>query len=187
MNVVAVVASAAPVLLLVCDGMPLLVAHRLLRDLLDEGWAPASPPQRERWPVGVGVLPTVTEICRTSLLTGQRLVGGQAEEREGFSGHRSLRAVSTMSKPPVLFHKASLVTPAGVALPEEVRRAVADPQQRVVGVVVNAVDDHLAWWWSRPTMATSFACRVLINSRAAPPAESGGAPPRPRPATPKWP
>jgi hypothetical protein len=44
----------------------------------------------------------------------------------------------------VLFHKGDLVAASGVALPDEVRRLVADPDQRVVGVVVNAVDDHLA-------------------------------------------
>jgi hypothetical protein len=142
-QVVAEVAAAGPVLVLVCDGMPLMVANHLLRDLLKEGWAPTSPADRDGWPVGVGVLPTVTEACRTSLLTGQRAIGGQVEEREGFRSHPALRAVSSPSKPPVLFHKASLTTSTGLALPEDVREALADRHQHVVGVVVNAVDDHL--------------------------------------------
>lgn len=141
-QVVAEVAAAGPVLVLVCDGMSLLVAQGLLGDLLNEGWALTAAPEHSRWPVGVGVLPTVTEACRTSLLTGQRRVGDQADEREGFRTHPTLRAVSSPAKPPVLFHKASLVTPAG--LPEDVRESIGDPRQRIVGVVVNAVDDHLA-------------------------------------------
>jgi len=143
-TVVAPVAAAAPVLLVVCDGMGLPVAHVLLRDLLAEGWAPAAPPERDGWPVGVAVLPTVTETSRTTLLCGQRLVGGQPEERAGFAAHPALRAVSSPTRRPVLFHKGDLVASSGVALPDEVRRLVADPDQRVVGVVVNAVDDHLA-------------------------------------------
>jgi len=142
--VVAPVAAAAPVLVVVCDGMGLPVAHVLLRDLADEGWAPAMPAERDGWPVGVAVLPTVTEASRTALLCGQRTVGGQQEERAGFASHPLLRAASSPTRPPVLFHKADLVTASGVALPDEVRRLVADPDQRVVGVVVNAVDDHLA-------------------------------------------
>lgn len=39
-QIVAPVARAAPVLMVVCDGMGLPVAHRLVRDLLAEGWAP---------------------------------------------------------------------------------------------------------------------------------------------------
>jgi hypothetical protein len=143
-TVVAPVATAAPVLMVVCDGMGLPVAHVLLRDLVDEGWAPALPVERDCWPVGVAVLPTVTEASRTTLLCGQRTLGGQKEERAGFAAHPSLRAASSPTRPPVLFHKGDLVSASGVALPDEVRRLVADPDQRVVGVVVNAVDDHLA-------------------------------------------
>jgi hypothetical protein len=143
-EVVAPIAASTPVLVVVCDGMGLPVAHQLLRDLRREHWAPAAPETRDGWPVGVALLPTVTEASRTALLTGSRTIGGQAEERAGFTAHPGLRAVSTPTRPPVLFHKAALVGPAGTALPDEVREVVADPDQRVVGVVVNAVDDHLA-------------------------------------------
>src|SRR6266511_825562 len=143
-TVVAPVAQAAPVLMVVCDGMSLPVAHVLIRDLADEGWMPAMPVERDEWPVGVAVLPTVTEASRTALLCGQRTVGGQQEERAGFASPPSLRMVSSPTRPPVLFHKADLIAASGMALPDEVRRLVADADQRVVGVVVNAVDDHLA-------------------------------------------
>jgi len=143
-DVVAPVAADAPVLLVVCDGLGLPVAQELLRDLRAEHWAPAAPVDRTGWPVGIALLPTVTEASRTALLTGTRQVGGQAEERAGFAAHPALRAASSPARPPVLFHKAALVGPSGTALPDGVRAQVADPDQRVVGVVVNAVDDHLA-------------------------------------------
>jgi hypothetical protein len=90
------------------------------------------------------MLPTVTEVSRASLLGGQRVEGGQPEERAGFEAHSTLRSRSAIDRPPVLFHKSQLVGPDGRALPEHVRAAVADPAQRVVGAVVNAVDDHLS-------------------------------------------
>lgn len=137
-------ARDAPVLLVVCDGMGLSVSHHLVADLRDEGWAPAAPEDGGRWPVGVATLPTVTSASRTSLLAGRLGVGAQAEERAGFSAHRGLRQASRADKPPVLFHKAGLVAANGAALPDAIRAAVADPDQRIVGVVVNSVDDHLA-------------------------------------------
>jgi hypothetical protein len=143
-TVVAPVARDAPVMLVVCDGMGLSVSHQLIADLRDDGWAPAGPAGSGRWPVGVAVLPTVTSASRTSLLTGRLGDGGQAQERVGFAGHRALRHAGRATRPPVLFHKAGLVAANGAALPDQIRAAVADADQRVVGVVVNSVDDHLA-------------------------------------------
>ena len=142
--VVAPVAKDAPVLLVICDGMGLSVSHQLVNDLRAEGWASASPADVPSWPVGVAVLPTVTAASRTSLFAGRLLVGAQPEERSGFASHPILRQVSKPDRPPILFHKAGLVAANGAALPDEIRAAVADPDQRVVGVVVNSVDDHLA-------------------------------------------
>ena len=144
-EVVVPIARAAPVLLVVCDGMGLSVSHQLTVDLLVHGWAPARPADLAAgWPLGVAALPTVTEASRSSLLTGHLGVGGQAEEREGFAAHPGLRAASPATRPPMLFHKADLVGPSGDALGPEVASALSDPEQRVVGVVVNAIDDHLA-------------------------------------------
>lgn len=143
-EIVAPIARVAPVLVVVCDGMSLAVGHALMRDVVHEGWAAAAPDHSDGWPVGVAALPTVTEVSRTTLLAGRRAVGGQAEERDGFGSHPALRAASSPAHPPVLIHKAGLVAPSGVALPDPVRQMVADPDQRVVGVVVNSVDDHLA-------------------------------------------
>ena len=142
-HIAAPIAAAAPILVVVCDGMGLPVAHRLLRDLAIEGWSGAAPADSPPWPTGIAMLPTVTEVSRASLLAGQRIEGGQPEERARFETHPALRSRSAVDRPPVLFHKAQLVGPDGRALPEHVRAAVADPNQRVVGAVVNAVDDHL--------------------------------------------
>jgi hypothetical protein len=88
-------------------------------------------------------LPTVTEVSRASLLCGQLATGGQPEERKGFENHAGLKAASNGMLAPKLFHKSDLIGPGGQALGESVVAAIADPRQRVVGVVVNAIDDHL--------------------------------------------
>jgi hypothetical protein len=142
--VVAPIAKDTPILLVVCDGMGLSVSQQLIADLRGEGWAPAAPIGSDPWPVGVATLPTVTTASRTSLLAGRCCVGAQAEERAGFSDHLALRQTGRVNRPPVLFHKAGLVAANGAALPDEIRAAVAEPDQRVVGVVVNSIDDHLA-------------------------------------------
>jgi hypothetical protein len=143
-NVVARVAADAPVLLIVADGVGLPVAHQLLTSLAEHGWARATPDGATEWPAGIAMLPTVTEVSRTSLLTGERREGGQAEELDGFAQHPALRRVSQPDRAPVLFHKGRLSGASGYSLSDEVQRAVSDPDQRVVGVVLNAVDDHLA-------------------------------------------
>jgi hypothetical protein len=135
--------TAAPLLVVVCDGMGLAVAHELLDDLRADGWAQVVPETVGTWPAGIATLPTVTEASRTSLLCGRLIPGGQGEEREGFGSHAGLRSVSAPGRPPVLFHKGDLVGSGGMALPPKVVAAIADPDQRVVGAVVNAVDDHL--------------------------------------------
>ncbi len=129
-DIVAPIAREAPVLLVVGDGLALAVAHVLTRDLLIHGWGPARPEDAPSWPVGVAVLPTVTEASRTSLLAGRRAVGGQAKERDGFTSHPAIHAASSATRPPVLFHKAALVGPTGAALPDDVRSVVAEPDQR---------------------------------------------------------
>lgn len=142
-DVVAPIAVERPVLVLICDGMGLGASHQLFDDLAAEGWAMCAPADQAQWPVGISMLPTITQVSRTALLTGQRIEGGQDQEKNAFATHPRLRDVTGHQLPPVLFHKGDLPGPTGHLLSEPVARAVADPDRRVVGVVVNAIDDHL--------------------------------------------
>jgi hypothetical protein len=140
-DVVAPLAARLPVLLLVVDGMSLPVAHALLASIVTRGWVPVARPEgRDATPV-VAALPSVTEVCRTSLFCGRLRIGTAADERQGFASHPNLVAHSKPKWPPRLFHKADLG--AGAMLAPEVADAIARPEQRIVGAVVNAVDDHL--------------------------------------------
>jgi len=141
-HVVAPLARQGPVLLLVMDGMSAAVYRELQQDLVAEHWVELVPEETgARRPV-LAALPSVTKVSRASLFAGKLAVGTQREEVRAFEGHSALRSASARGKAPRIFHKASLSE--GGVLAEEVREALEDREQRVVAVVVNAIDDHLA-------------------------------------------
>jgi hypothetical protein len=111
----------------------------LAEGLAADGWGECLPAgQRQRSGV-LAALPTVTEICRTTLLCGALARGGQAEEATGLAAwaRRARRRAA-------LFHKADLErSTAGGTLPAAVRDAVQDRGVDVVAVVLNTVDDAL--------------------------------------------
>jgi hypothetical protein len=138
-HVVGPLAATQPVLLLVLDGMSMGVFEELTGSLADQGWAllrPASPR-----PV-LSMVPSVTEFARTSLLAGKAMRGGQADEKKAFGAHPALRPSSALPAP-VLFHKGELTEGGGGQLATAVREALGNARLKVVGVVVNAIDDHL--------------------------------------------
>ncbi len=141
-SIVAPLAAHAPVLLLVLDGLSFAVARPLVADIGRQGWTELSPAGRASPPPLVAALPTITEVSRTSLLSGRLVRGDAAAERAAFAVHQRLREVSRAGKPPLLFHKADLGV--GPELDERVRTALTDTGQRVVGIVHNAVDAQLA-------------------------------------------
>lgn len=140
--VVAPLARETPVLLLVFDGLSLPVWRQLAETVVRLGWAELAPANGSGARVAAATLPSVTEISRTSLLCGRLTRGDQPAERTGFATLPALVAVSRAGKPPVVFHKADLG--AGPELGTDVQAAILDPQQRVVGVVHNAVDAQLS-------------------------------------------
>jgi hypothetical protein len=141
-EVVSPLAAHAPVLLVLLDGMSAAVARELLADVTRLDWASLGPEGRPVRP-GLAAIPCVTEASRASLFCGRPCTGTAAEEAAGFAAHPGLRAHCRSGHPPVLFHKIALQEAADASLAANVREAIASPQKRVVGVVVNAVDDHL--------------------------------------------
>lgn len=142
-EVVAPLAGECPVLLILLDGMSAAVSRSLLSEVACSGWVPIGPAGRPLSP-GLATVPSVTEASRTSLFCGRLATGGQADEAKGFAAHPALRRHCRANAPPVLFHKVDLQAAADPGLAPKVRDAIASPQKRVVGVVVNAVDDYLS-------------------------------------------
>ncbi len=141
-HVVAPIAAAHPTFLLVMDGLSISIFRELFARSASHGWAEMVLSNLGQPLVGVAALPTVTEVSRTSLLCGRLTMGAAAQERSGFASHAALLAHSRAGAPPRLFHKGDLSDATNLA--PEVRAAIADPHQRVIGVVYNAVDDHLS-------------------------------------------
>jgi hypothetical protein len=143
-RIVAPLAAKQPVLLLVMDGMSMAVCHEILGDIRGQQWIPISDRQAgTAIRPGLAVIPSVTEVSRTSLLRGELSRGSSTDELAGFAENSALRARSVPGNPPVLFHKSTLQDERNLVLSDRVRDQIASTKCRVVGVVINAVDDHL--------------------------------------------
>lgn len=140
-RLLAPLAQQAPVLLLVADGLSYSIFRELCEDLETLGWDEqvAGPPPTLA--VGIAALPTITEVSRTSLLSGCLAAGAAAQEKTAFATHAALVGASRAGAAPVVFHKGDLADAEGLS--STVRDAIASMQQQVVAVVYNAVDDSL--------------------------------------------
>ena len=142
-QVVAPLAENGLVLVIVVDGMSVAVMRELLTDVTRHEWVAISEPGRQFNRPGLATIPSVTEFSRTSLLSGALGQGNQDIERKQFEKHAGLLAHCRSGSPPILFHKAGLSETEDTVLAADVRKEIASTHRRVVGVVINAVDDHL--------------------------------------------
>lgn len=142
-RVVAPLARKVPagVLVVVMDGMSWAVLRELSPDLGRHGWLEWVPVDSAGLECALAALPSVTTFSRASLLCGALTSGGQAVEKRGFEEHAGLRGGKS-SFPPVLFHKDEIGASGG-DLAEATRLEIRNPNRKVVGAVVNVVDDSL--------------------------------------------
>lgn len=142
-QIVAPLATTSSVLVIVIDGMSVAVCRELLSDLTRHEWIALCEPDRSFNRPVIATLPSVTEFSRTSLLCGRLQAGAANEERTGFAEHPGLVARCRAGSPPLLFHRATLQETEDAVLAADVRHEIGSTHRKVVGVVVNAVDDHL--------------------------------------------
>ena len=140
-EVVATIARVMPVLLIVLDGMSAAVCRELVADMREkEGWTEIVEEGRTAIRPALATIPSETKYSRASLLAG-RLTAVSPDEKTAFAAHAGLVAASEGGRGPVLYTKAEL---HDSHLSAVVRDEIASPKRRVVGAIVNAVDDHLA-------------------------------------------
>ena len=142
-QVVAPVATAAPTLVLVLDGMGWPSFLDVLEQMEGHGWQAQRPSDMTQAVAAMAVLPTVTELSRTSLLCGMLRSGDKDSERRAFSVHASLVAASKKSRPPQLFHKTDLRAGGLDTLASGILDTIGDDSNRIVGLVINGIDEHL--------------------------------------------
>lgn len=140
-RVVAPLAETRRVVLVVLDGLGWTTFTDLVGVLEGGGWVPWR--QADVAQVGVAALPTVTEVSRASLLAGTLRTGSDESEQRAFRAHDRLVQVSMPGVPPALFHKRHLRHGGLDTRPADVLDAIADERQRVVGVVLNNIDERL--------------------------------------------
>jgi len=125
---------------IVLDGMSWDVYVAIALEMGRSGW---TPWKRDGMPPSLlATVPSVTECSRSSLLAGRLLRGASGQEKSAFAAHEALRRTSKGNRPPVLLHKAEIQE--GNQLSTQAAALLSDPEQRVVGVVLNAIDDALA-------------------------------------------
>ena len=142
-EVVAPIAQETAVLVLVLDGMSLPSFRQLRPQILDRGWQEWTWSETADRAYALAVSPCVTRLSRTSLLSGRLAEGVGRDEAKAFASARVLSKASGKSRP-VLFHKGDLQEGPTSTLAPTVRAALADASQRVVGVVLNVLDDSLS-------------------------------------------
>jgi len=123
----------------VLDGMSHRVAVELVEDVLHRGWTELRRAARPERALVLSALPSVTQFTRASLLSGELRQALASGEAKAFAAHPGLVDAAGAGPVPVFFHKGALAQ----GLSDAVRDAIDGPG-RVVGAVVNAIDDHLA-------------------------------------------
>ena len=142
-SVVAPLARSAPILLVVVDGMSFAVFRELIQDISTHGWLELNKKGEHASKPVIAALPSVTEVCRRTLLAGRLMSGSGEDEKQAFCSQVELLQASKSGGSPVLFQKSDLTEPGGASLSVEVRQEIASARRRIVAAVINAVDDHL--------------------------------------------
>ena len=133
------------VLLIVLDGMSWAVCHELLEDIRADHWFESTPEDSHCLPPSViATVPSETKYSRTSLLSGKLTAGDASDEEKNFAAHALLSQASDRRYPPVLFHKKDITQGGRGGITDALSASILQTTQRVVGVVLNAIDDRLA-------------------------------------------
>jgi len=159
-QIVAPIAAQTPVLVIVMDGMSVAVFRELMSDVLGYDWVLLAEDGRGLRP-GLATIPSVTEVSRNSLLCGRLSQGNAATEATGFEEHPGLVAHCSKGYPPILFHKALLQEADDASLASDIRREIGSKHRKIVGVVINAMDDHLSKGEQIDTRWTRDEIKVL--------------------------
>lgn len=143
-QVVIPLAKQAPALLLVLDGMSAAVGCEVIESVTGraaDGWMEVLPVGQSRRIGAVSVLPSITEVSRASLLSGELVIGGQDAERRGYADLARAHGLAGAQ----LFHKKPLdTTQLGFAVAHDVGAAIDDTgRQPLVTCILNTIDDAL--------------------------------------------
>ena len=142
-QIIARLARATSVLLLVMDALSYADCCELVQDLGNRGWMTLTDQPGHPLPFLVSTVPSVTAMARTSLFTARSHVA-RALWRSKILPPMPSYSPCRVCLPACAVPQGRVAGRGAAGLSSLVRQALRHEQQRVVGVVVNAVDDHLA-------------------------------------------
>ena len=133
------------VLLVVLDGMSWAVCHELLDDIRQDHWFEVTLEESSIPPAPVlATIPSETDYSRTSLLSGRLTKGDLTVEHRNFEASTTLVQCCDRRYPPALFHKKNITEGSRGGIGDELSRRILSANHKIVGVVVNAIDDRLS-------------------------------------------
>ena len=133
------------VLLVVLDGMSWAVCHELLEDIRQDHWFEATlDPSATPPPPVLAMIPSETCYSRASLLSGRLASGDSGVEKKNFESHATLGQRCDKRYPPILLHKKDITEGSRGGLADDLTKTLMSPNNRIVGVVINAIDDRLS-------------------------------------------
>jgi hypothetical protein len=135
-------------LVLLLDGMAWAQAVEILGSLPSWGvlnWRAVNGDGSAVVPV-IASLPTITEVSRAAFFSGKRTVPGRPEptekDVERWAAHPKLRSLVRQGEAPRLLLRAEGHTTSG-AVSQEALSLIGDGEQRIVAIVINAIDASL--------------------------------------------
>ncbi len=143
-QIVAPFAADSPVLVIVIDGMSVAVCRELLADLTRHEWVALCEPGRNLQPAGDRHDPFGHRVLPHEPAHGTLASRGRpAKNGPASRNTRPWSPAAAAATPPVLFHKATLQEADDAVLAADVRKEIGSAHRKIVGVVINAVDDNL--------------------------------------------
>ena len=141
-EVVTPLVSHVPILFVVMDGMSHAVFQELLPTLTKRGWRLIGLGGDARPRPVLAALPSITDVSRRALLAGMLEYDSTLNEVAGFE---KLGEQMNLSKAalPQLFRKGELTEVGETGLPDKLVKVIGQTKNRLLGVVVNAIDDYL--------------------------------------------
>jgi hypothetical protein len=140
---VAPLATQTRTVLVVLDGMSFAVYRQIIAAVVEDNWAEIVPETSGKTVPVIAGLPSVTEWSRRLLLAGRSSVSAGEDEAAAFRDAPALRGVTKPSAPPILYRKGELMETGSRGLSEAVRKEIVSATRQIIGIVINAVDDHL--------------------------------------------
>jgi hypothetical protein len=140
-------------LILLMDGMAWSQAVEILGSLGQREWAPLAWHATKEGKVGESIypvvfagFPTVTEVSRSSFFAGKAFKPGERldtlKDADRWKDNPHVKKYAEGSDVPRLLLRSEARTGSGGAS-QEALSLVASPERRVVGIVLNAIDDQL--------------------------------------------